>query len=60
MEFKTTERGAKKLLKDSYICLFKKHCKWNNECELKRKGELEELDNFVEQVNEHTHPRSAK
>ena len=35
------------------------------ECELRRKGEcrasvkLDELDNFVEQVNEHAHPPSA-
>ena len=35
------------------------------ECELRRKGEcrasikLDELDNFVEQVNDHTHPPSV-
>ena len=68
MEFTTTERGARKLLKDGYIYLFKKNLaneitSW--ECELRRKGEcrasikLDELDNFVEQVNEHTHPLSA-
>ena len=68
MEFTTTERGARKLLKDGYIYLFKKNLangitSW--EWELRRKGEcrasvkLDELDNFVEQVNEHTHPPSA-
>ena len=40
--------------------MFKKYCKWNNECKLRRKGELDKLDNFVAQVNEHTHPPSAK
>ena len=59
---------SRKLLKDGYIYLFKKNLangitSW--ECELSRKGEcrasvkLEELDNFVEQVNEHTNPPSA-
>ena len=68
MEFTTTERGAKKLLKDGYIYLFEKNLangitSW--EWELRRKGEcrasvkLDELDNFVEQVNKHTHPPSA-
>ena len=62
MEFTTTERGARKLLKDGYINLLKKLCKWNNfvgvrECRASVK--LDELDNFVEQVNKHTHPPSA-
>ena len=68
MEFTTTERGARKLLKDGYIYLFKKNLaneitSW--ECELRRKGDcgasikLEELDNFVEQVTDHAHPPSA-
>ena len=58
MEFTTTERGARKFLKDGYTYLFKKQLanritSW--ECELRRKGEcrasvkLDELDNFVEQ-----------
>ena len=64
MEFATTERRARKLFKDGYIYLLKKPCKW--ECKLRRKGEcrasikLDELDNFVEQVNEHTHPSATK
>ena len=68
MEFTTTECGARKLLKDGYIHLFKKNLgngitSW--ECELRRKSEcrasikLDELHNFVEQVNEHAHPPSA-
>ena len=62
MEFTTAERGARKLLKDGYINLLKKLCKWNNfvgvrECRASVK--LDELDNFVEQVNEHAHPPSA-
>ena len=68
MEFATTETGARKLLKNGYIYLFKKNVangmtSW--ECELRRKGQcrtsikLNELDNFVEQVNEHTHPPSV-
>ena len=69
MEFTTTERGAKKLSNDDgYIYLFKKNLasgitSW--EWELRRKGEcrasvkLDELDNFVDQVNGHTHPPSA-
>ena len=57
MEFTTTERGARKLLKDGYIYLFKKNLAYGItswECELGRKGEcrasvkLDELDNFVE------------
>ena len=59
MEFTTTERGARKLLKDGYIYLFKKALaneitSW--EWELRRKREcrasvkLDELDNFVEQL----------
>ena len=63
MEFTTTERGARKLLKDGYIYLFKKDLangitSW--EWERRRKGEcrasvkLDELDNFVEQsMNTH-------
>ena len=63
MEFTTTERGARKLLKDGYIYLFKKDLangitSW--EWELRRKGEcrasvkLDELHNFVEQsMNTH-------
>ena len=62
MEFTTTERGARKLLKDGYINLLKKLCKWNNfvgvrECRASVK--LDELDNFAEQVNEHAHSPSA-
>ena len=68
MEFTTTECGTRKLLKDGYIHLFKKNLgngitSW--ECELRRKSEcrasikLDELHNFVEQVNEHAHPPSA-
>ena len=68
MEFTTTERGARKFLKDGYTYLFKKQLanritSW--ECELRRKGEcrasvkLDELDSFVEQVNEHAHASSA-
>ena len=68
MEFATTETGARKLLKNGYIYLFKKNVangmtSW--ECELRRKGycrasiKLNELDNFVEQVNEHTYPPSV-
>ena len=68
MEFTTTKRGARKLLKDGYIYLFKKTLangitSW--ECEIRRKREcrasvkLDELGSFVEQVNEHPHPLSA-
>ena len=68
MEFTTTERGARKLLKDGYVYLFKKNLangitSW--EYKLRRKGEcrasvrLDELDNFVDQVEEHAHPPSA-
>ena len=68
MEFTTTERGARKLSKDGYIYLLKKNIangitSW--ECELRRKGECrasikqDELDNFVEQVNDHSHPPLA-
>ena len=69
MEFTTTECGTRKLLKDGYIYLFKKDLaneftSW--ECKLRRKGgcrasvKLDKLDNFVEQVNEHSHPHSAR
>ena len=68
MEFTTTERGARKLSKDGYIYLLKKkHCKWNNLMGVRtqKKGECrasikqDELDNFVEQVNDHSHPPLA-
>ena len=67
MEFTTTERGARKLIKDGYIYVFKKRLandisSW--ECELRRKGQcratvkLEPTDEYICMLNEHTHPPS--
>ena len=67
MEFTTTERGQRKLIKDGFIYTFQKFlandfASW--ECVLRRKGQckakvkLDPNDNFVEQTNQHTHPPS--
>ena len=67
MEFTTTEKGARKLLKDGFIYFFQKTLandvsSW--ECSLRRKGQckarvkLTSDDQFIEQTNEHTHPPS--
>ena len=65
MEFTTTEKGARKLLKDGFIYFFQNTLandvsSW--ECSLGRKGQckarvkLTSDDQFIEQTNEHTHP----
>lgn len=67
MEFTRTEKGARKLLNDGYIYIFQKNLandltSW--ECVDRRKGQckarvkLTIMDEFVQQVNEHTHPPS--
>ena len=68
MEFTTTERGNRKLIRDGYMYVFKKMLtndviSW--ECILRRKGvqckasiKLSILDEFIGQNNEHTHPSS--
>ena len=67
MEFTTTEKGARKLLKDGFIYFFQKTLandvsSW--ECSLRRKEQckarvkLTSDDQFIEQTNEHTHPPS--
>ena len=68
MEFTTTERGNRKLIRDGYMYVFKKMLandvsSW--ECILRRKGaqckasiKLSILDEFIGQNNEHTHPPS--
>lgn len=66
MEFTTTERGARKLIRNGYIYLFKKNLangsSW--ECELRRRGEcrasikLDEAEDFLAEVNQHTHAPS--
>ena len=68
MEFTTTERGNRKLIRDGYMYVFKKMLandvsSW--ECILRRKGaqckasiKLSILDEYIGQNNEHTHPPS--
>ena len=67
MEFIETERGGRKLLRDGYLYVFKKNLanditSW--ECVLRRQGQcrasikLDAQENFVEEVNDHTHPPS--
>jgi len=66
MEFTTTERGARKLIRNGYIYLFKKNLangsSW--ECELRRSGQcrasikLDEAEDFLAEVNQHTHAPS--
>lgn len=73
MEFTETERGKPKIIKDGYIYTFKKELASGLrtfECVLRRKESqchafirVDENDDFVEQVNEHTHapsPTEAK
>ena len=68
MEFTKTERGQRKTMKDGYMYVFQKNlandiASW--ECVLTRKSQCKARikliinDQFVEQVNEHTHPPSA-
>ena len=68
MEFTTTERGGRKLIKDGYMYVFKKRLandvtSW--ECVLRRKGtqcnatiKLSVLDEYIGMNNAHTHPPS--
>ena len=68
MEFTKTEKGQRKLIRNGYIYVFKKMLanevsSW--ECILCRKGnqckatiKLSPTDEFIEQVNEHTHAPS--
>ena len=67
MEITTTEKGARKPLKDEFMFLFQKTLandvtSW--ECSLRRKGQckarvkLSADDQFIEQINEHMHPPS--
>ena len=68
MEFTTTERGNRQLIKDGYIYVFKKDLandvsSW--ECALRRKGtqcnatvKLSILDEYLGMNNAHTHPPS--
>ena len=69
MEFTTTEKGRRKLIKDGYMYVFKKQLANDNsswECVLRRKEsqcratvKLSPTDEFIEQNNEHTHAPSA-
>ena len=68
MEFMETEKGQRKLIRNGYIYVFKKMMAnevsfW--ECILRRKGnqckatiKLSPTDEFIDQVNEHTHASS--
>lgn len=67
MEFTSTEKGQRKLIRDGYMYNFQKNLandvtSW--ECVLRRKGEckskvkLSPTGEFIEQFNEHTHPPS--
>ena len=67
MEFITTEKGQRKLIRNGYIYVFQKSLaddvsSW--ECVLRRKGQckagvkLTVTDDFIAQTNEHTHPPS--
>ena len=68
MEFKKTEKGQRKLIRNRYIYVFKKILanevsSWN--CILRRKGnqckatiKLSPADEVIEPVNEHTHAPS--
>ena len=69
MEFTTTEKGRRKLIKDGYMYVFKKQLANDNsswECVLRRKEsqcratvKLSPTDEFIEENNEHTHAPSA-
>ena len=65
MEFTTTEKGQRKVLRNGYMYVFQKTLandvsSW--ECVLRRRGDckarikLSERDDFIGQTNEHTHP----
>ena len=67
MEFTTTEKGARKLLKDGFLYVFQKNLanditSWD--CVNRRKGhckarvKLTITDEFVTQINEHAHAPS--
>ena len=67
MEFTTTERGSRKLIKDGYMYLFKKRlandnstweCEWLRNCECRPYTKLNVFEDFIEQRNEHSHPPS--
>ena len=67
MEFKTTERGSRKLIKDGFMYVFKKRLTNHystRECELHRIGErgaylkVDAFEVFIEQRNEDFHPPS--
>ena len=64
MEFTTTEKWQRKLLRNGYMYVFQKTLandvsSW--ECVLRRRGHCARVkipvsDDFIEQTNEHTHP----
>lgn len=67
MEFTTTEKGQRKVIRNGFMYVFQKTLandvsSW--ECVLRRKGQcksrikLSVTDAFIEQTNEHTHPPS--
>ena len=67
MEFTTTERESRKLIKDGYMYVFKKRLANDNstwKCELRRNGEcqayikLDVFEDFIEQRNDHSHSPS--
>ena len=67
MEFTTTERGSRKLIKDGFMYVFKKRLTNHystRECELHRIGErgaylkVGAFEVFIEQRNEDFHPPS--
>ena len=66
MEFTTTERGSRKLIKDGYMYVFKKRLSNDNstwEFELRRKGQCRSyikivFEDFIDQRNEHSHSPS--
>lgn len=67
MKFTTTARGNRKLIKDGYMYVFKKHLANDNStwgCELRRNGEslayikLDVFEDFIELRNEDSRPQS--
>ena len=69
MEFTTTEKGNRKLIRNGYMYLFQKNLaneitSWdcvlrrNNNNQCKARVKLTATDEFVEEVNVHTHPPS--
>ena len=65
MQFTTTERGQRKLIKDGYLFIL--HKNFANDCtswecvliikeHSKARVKLDTNDDFVEQTNQHTHP----